>query len=61
VVFEPTLGQVVAHAGLTTTLVLDPLPAWAMELATNGDVAVMPGERRKAASVPWWRWIPDPG
>lgn len=44
VVFEPTLNQVVAHAGLTTTTVLDPLPAWAMEQARTGDVAVLPGE-----------------
>jgi two-component system nitrogen regulation sensor histidine kinase NtrY len=43
-VFEPTLNQVVAHAGLTTTMVLDPLPAWATEQARNGDVAVLPGE-----------------
>jgi two-component system nitrogen regulation sensor histidine kinase NtrY len=44
VVFEPTLNQVVAHAGLTTTTVLNPLPAWATEQARNGDVAVLPGE-----------------
>ncbi|RKK04275.1 HAMP domain-containing protein [Pseudoroseomonas wenyumeiae] len=44
VVFEPTLNQVVAHAGLTTTMVLNPLPAWAMDQARNGDVAVLPGE-----------------
>ncbi|MBO1079505.1 sensor histidine kinase NtrY-like [Roseomonas haemaphysalidis] len=44
VVFEPVLNQVVAHAGLTTTTVLDPLPAWAMEQVRSGDVAVLPGE-----------------
>jgi two-component system nitrogen regulation sensor histidine kinase NtrY len=44
IVFEPTLNQVVAHAGLTTTTVLDPLPAWAMEQVRQGDVAVLPGE-----------------
>ncbi|MDB5370709.1 MAG: histidine kinase [Roseomonas sp.] len=44
VVFEPILNQVVAHAGLTTTTVLEPLPAWAMEQARTGDVAVLPGE-----------------
>lgn len=44
VVFEPILNQVVAHAGLTTTTVLDPLPAWAMEQVRSGDVVVLPGE-----------------
>lgn len=44
VVFEPTLNRVMAHAGLTTTAVLEPLPAWAMELARSGEVAVLPGE-----------------
>lgn len=44
VVFEPTLNRVISHAGLTTSLVLDPLPAWAMELARSGEVAVLPGE-----------------
>lgn len=48
IVFEPTLNQVVAHAGLTTTTVLDPLPAWAMEQARNGDVAVLPSENEDA-------------
>lgn len=44
IVFEPTLGRVVAHAGLSTGYVLDPPPAWAIELARAGDVAVLPGE-----------------
>ncbi|WP_235035272.1 PAS domain-containing sensor histidine kinase [Roseomonas sp. 18066] len=44
VVFEPVLNRVISHAGLTTTTVLDPLPAWSMELARNGEVAVLPGE-----------------
>ncbi|MDI3306971.1 MAG: PAS domain-containing sensor histidine kinase [Acetobacteraceae bacterium] len=44
IVFEPTLGRVVAHAGLSTGFVLDPPPAWAIELARAGDVAVLPGE-----------------
>nr|WP_305123206.1 PAS domain-containing sensor histidine kinase [Roseomonas sp. GC11] len=44
VVFEPVLNRVVSHAGLTTAAVLDPLPAWAMEVARGGEVAVLPGE-----------------
>lgn len=44
IVFEPVLNRVVSHAGLTTTTVLEPLPAWATELARNGEVAVLPGE-----------------
>jgi two-component system nitrogen regulation sensor histidine kinase NtrY len=44
VVFEPVMGQVVSHAGLTSTPVLNPLPSWAMEQARTGDVAVLPGE-----------------
>ncbi|MDJ0389820.1 PAS domain-containing sensor histidine kinase [Roseomonas sp. E05] len=44
VVFDPVTGRVVSHAGLTTTPVLEPLPAWAMELARSGEVAVLPGE-----------------
>ena len=44
VVFDPATYQVVSHAGLTTTPVLNPLPSWAMEQARLGDVAVMPSE-----------------
>ncbi len=44
IVFEPTLGRVVAHAGISTGFVLEPPPAWALELARSGDVAVLPGE-----------------
>jgi len=44
IVFDPISNQVVAHAGLTTTTVLEPLPAWAMEQTRQGDVAVLPGE-----------------
>ncbi|MFC3124850.1 ATP-binding protein [Pseudoroseomonas globiformis] len=44
VVFEPTLNRVISHAGLTTTAVLEPLPAWALELVRSGEVAVLPGE-----------------
>ncbi len=44
IVFEPVLNRVVSHAGLTTTTVLEPLPAWATELARSGEVAVLPGE-----------------
>ena len=44
IVFEPTLNRVIAHAGLSTGFVLDPPPAWAIETAREGDVAVLPGE-----------------
>jgi two-component system nitrogen regulation sensor histidine kinase NtrY len=44
VVFEPILGRVIAHAGLTTGFLLDPPPAWATEMARNGEVAVLAGE-----------------
>ncbi|WP_135466543.1 sensor histidine kinase NtrY-like [Crenalkalicoccus roseus] len=43
-VFEPTLGRVIAHAGFATGFVLDPPPDWAVEVARSGDVAVLPGE-----------------
>jgi two-component system nitrogen regulation sensor histidine kinase NtrY len=44
VVFEPTFGRVVSHAGASTGFVLEPPPAWALETARSGDVAVLPGE-----------------
>jgi two-component system nitrogen regulation sensor histidine kinase NtrY len=44
IVFEPTLGQVVASAGLTTGTVVEPLPSWALESVRAGEVAVLPGE-----------------
>jgi len=44
IVFEPTLGQVVASAGLTTGSVVEPLPAWALDSVRAGEVVVMPGE-----------------
>jgi two-component system nitrogen regulation sensor histidine kinase NtrY len=43
-VFEPVLGRVVANAGLGSALVMDPPPAWAMEVARQGDVAVLTAE-----------------
>ena len=43
-VVEPTLGQVVASAGLTTGSVVDVPPSWALEAARAGEVAVLPGE-----------------
>ncbi|WP_338666139.1 PAS domain-containing sensor histidine kinase [Pararoseomonas sp. SCSIO 73927] len=43
-VFEPVLGRVIANAGLGTTLVVEPPPAWAMEIARQGDVAVLQAE-----------------
>jgi two-component system nitrogen regulation sensor histidine kinase NtrY len=44
VVFEPTLGRIVAHAGLSAGVIIEPPPPWAMEMARSGEVAVMPGE-----------------
>lgn len=44
VVFEPTLGRIVAQAGLTAGAVVEPPPSWAVELARQGEVTVMPGE-----------------
>ncbi|HZF75799.1 MAG TPA: PAS domain-containing sensor histidine kinase [Acetobacteraceae bacterium] len=44
VVFEPTLGRIVALAGLVAGGVVDPPPAWALEIARGGDVAVIPGD-----------------
>ncbi len=43
-VVEPTLGQVVASAGLTTGSVIDAPPSWALEQARAGEVVVLPGE-----------------
>ncbi|WP_137127555.1 PAS domain-containing sensor histidine kinase [Roseomonas sp. HF4] len=43
-VVEPTLGQVVASAGLTTGAVVNVPPTWALEAARAGEVAVLPGE-----------------
>ena len=43
-VVEPTLGQVVASAGLTTGAVVNVPPSWALEAARAGEVAVLPGE-----------------
>jgi two-component system nitrogen regulation sensor histidine kinase NtrY len=43
-VVEPTLGQVIASAGLTTGSVVDAPPSWAIEQARNGEVVVFPGE-----------------
>ncbi|HEY8613760.1 MAG TPA: PAS domain-containing sensor histidine kinase [Roseomonas sp.] len=43
-VFEPVLGRVIASAGLGSALVVDPPPAWAMEIVRQGDVAVLSEE-----------------
>ncbi|MCW8085381.1 sensor histidine kinase NtrY-like [Sabulicella glaciei] len=44
VVFEPILGRVVAHAGMSANFVLQPPPTWAIETAQGGDVAVVTGD-----------------
>ncbi len=43
-VFDPLTAQVIAHAGISTGFVLDPVPVWAIDLARTGDVAVLSGE-----------------
>ncbi|WP_207539400.1 sensor histidine kinase NtrY-like [Sabulicella rubraurantiaca] len=44
VVFEPILGRVVAHAGMSANFVLQPPPPWAIETAQGGGVAVVTGD-----------------
>ncbi|WP_431305497.1 ATP-binding protein [Sediminicoccus sp. BL-A-41-H5] len=41
VVFEPLLGRIVAHAGVSSAFLLSPPPDWAIEIATGGEVAVV--------------------
>jgi len=41
VVFEPLLGRIVAHAGVSSAFMLSPPPDWAIEIATGGEVAVV--------------------
>ncbi|OYW07441.1 MAG: two-component sensor histidine kinase, partial [Rhodospirillales bacterium 12-71-4] len=44
VVFEPTLGRVMAAAGFTPGAMIEPPPGWALEQVRQGEVAVVPGE-----------------
>ncbi len=44
VVFEPILGRIVAHAGMTAQFTLSPPPAWAVDTAKEGEVAVVTGD-----------------
>ncbi|WP_203076355.1 sensor histidine kinase NtrY-like [Falsiroseomonas ponticola] len=44
VIFEPTLGRVIAAAGFSPGSVIEPPPAWAMETVRQGEVAVVPAE-----------------
>ncbi|MFC0410564.1 sensor histidine kinase NtrY-like [Roseomonas elaeocarpi] len=48
VVFEPVLGQVIAHAGFTSTSIVQLPEAWAMEMARSGEVVVLPNEDDQA-------------
>jgi len=41
VVFEPLLGRIVAHAGVSSAFTLSPPPDWAIDIATGGEVAVV--------------------
>lgn len=45
VVFDPTLMSVMAQFGNTASFELDPPPDWAIELAKQGEVAVLPDEQ----------------
>ncbi len=49
VVFEPVLGRVIAHAGITSSFLLDPPPADAVETARAGEVSVITGEENDRA------------
>ncbi len=44
VVFEPILGRIVAHAGMTAQFTLAPPPSWAIDTAREGEVAVVTGD-----------------
>ncbi len=44
VVFEPILGRIVAHAGMTAQFTLAPPPSWAIDTAKEGEVAVVTGD-----------------
>jgi len=44
VVFEPTLGRVLAQAGFLAGGVIEAPPAWALEQVRQGEVAVVPAE-----------------
>ena len=45
VVFDPTLKTVLAQFGATSSFDLDPPPQWAIDLAQQGEVAVLPDEQ----------------
>jgi len=49
VVFEPVLGRVIAHAGVTSSFMLDPPPPSAVETARAGEVAVLTGDENDRA------------
>ena len=45
VVFDPTLRRPMAQYGPTANFALDPPPDWAMDIARQGEVAVLPDEQ----------------
>ena len=45
VVFDPTLQRVMAQFGQTSSFTLQPPPDWALDIARQGDVAVLPDEQ----------------
>jgi two-component system nitrogen regulation sensor histidine kinase NtrY len=44
VIFDPSLGQILAQAGFIAGGVVEPPPAWAVEQVRHGEAAVIPGE-----------------
>ena len=49
IVFEPVLGRVIAHAGISAEFQLDPPPPEAIEEARRGEVAVLTGDESNRA------------
>jgi two-component system nitrogen regulation sensor histidine kinase NtrY len=45
VVFDPMMNSVMAQFGATADFLLDPPPAWAVDMARSGEVAVLPDEQ----------------
>ena len=44
VIFEPTTGQILASSGAMSGMAMNPPPAWALQMAQAGEVALLAGE-----------------